>query len=295
MKLIKPAEIAAKIMTLIDEAEKELVIVSPYNKIVGWTKLINRIKKAQLQGVDISWYTRKNNVDSNNIEEVRSIGIEPVLVDDLHAKIYMNEEHAIFTSMNMSKTSDEKSIDLGYITEDKTEYDELYNAFLKHIKSKIISNKFKEQNVIAPGKTIANNVKYQRINSNEYYIKVIHEHIYRNYGAYEYRYKREEVLEYFNFINHGYKLQFIPYSQAIRIHIYLPTSEVIGNFEKRIYSNIEYNKLHEKSELEFCFDDNQNYVKYYFEKYDQKLNYWRMDIVNEFLKNLDILVNIIYK
>ncbi len=81
MKLIKPAETSAKIMTLIDEAEKELIIVSPYNNLDGWTKLTNKIKKAQSKGIEISWYSRKNNVDKSNSEEVRSIGIEPILVE----------------------------------------------------------------------------------------------------------------------------------------------------------------------------------------------------------------------
>lgn len=47
MKLIKPAEISAKIMTLIDEADKQLIVVSPYNNISGWNKLLIRIKEAQ--------------------------------------------------------------------------------------------------------------------------------------------------------------------------------------------------------------------------------------------------------
>lgn len=294
MKLIKPAEISAKIMTLIDEAEKELVIVSPYNKIVGWTKLINRIKKAQSQGVEISWYTRKNNVDKSNSEEVQTLGIEPILIDDLHAKVYFNEEYAILTSMNMSKISDEKSIDLGYITENKIEYDELYNAFLKHIKAKTIHNKTNAQTINSATQTIANNLNFHKIDTDENYVRFIHEHIQKNHGTYEYNYKYGEILEYFDFIKPGYKIQFFPYSQAIRIHICLPPSEILTNIEKRVTNNNEYKKLYKKSELDFCYDDNQNYVKYYFEEYDQKLNYWKLDIVNQFLKNLEILVNTIY-
>jgi len=39
MKFIVPLEIASKIMTLIVEAEKELILVSPYVKINDWDKM----------------------------------------------------------------------------------------------------------------------------------------------------------------------------------------------------------------------------------------------------------------
>lgn len=286
MKLIKPAEISAKIMTLIDEAEKELVIVSPYNNLTGWNKLINRIKKAQSKGVDISWYTRKNNVEKNNSDEVRSIGIEPVLVDDLHAKIYMNEDYAIVTSMNMSKISDEKSIDIGYITESKAEYDELNKTFLKHIKS--ASSKIKEQNV--NGESAKN--EYLQVNSDERYIKVIHEHIFRKYGAQEFRYEKEKVLEYLEFIKPGYKIQFLPYTQAIKIHIYLPAFASLDKLEDRIANHREFKKLYKKSELALLSDKSENYVKYYFE--DKRLTDWDLELLNHFLRNLDILIDTIF-
>ena len=38
MKFIPPLEIASKIMTLITEADKELILVSPYVKINEWEK-----------------------------------------------------------------------------------------------------------------------------------------------------------------------------------------------------------------------------------------------------------------
>lgn len=295
MKLIKPAEISAKIMTLIDEAEKELIIVSPYNDIADWTKLTNRIKKAQANGVLISWYSRKNNVDRKNSDEVRSVGIEPILIYDLHAKIYFNEETAIFTSMNMSQVSDNKSIDLGYITENKTEYDELYSAFKKHIKGKSVSNKVKEKNENIPSNPVSSRAKPQGIKTDEYYVKIIHEHILKNYGSYSYSYKKGDSLEYYEFIKPGFKIQFLPYSRAIKTHIYFPTSGALDNVEQEINRNNEYKKFIGESEYEFVFGDQQNYIKFYFEKKYCNINSWNEDIMNEFLENVDFLVKISYK
>lgn len=39
MKFIPPLEISSKIMTLIKEANRELIIVSPYIQILYWTKM----------------------------------------------------------------------------------------------------------------------------------------------------------------------------------------------------------------------------------------------------------------
>ena len=39
MKLIKPSQISGEIMTLIEEADKKLIIVSPYCKFSDWKKL----------------------------------------------------------------------------------------------------------------------------------------------------------------------------------------------------------------------------------------------------------------
>ena len=40
MKLIKPSEISAKILTLLDESNERVILVSPYMKIPKWDKLL---------------------------------------------------------------------------------------------------------------------------------------------------------------------------------------------------------------------------------------------------------------
>ena len=47
-------EIASKIMTLIVEAEKELILVSPYVKINDWDKMKKSLLKAVNKGVAIT-------------------------------------------------------------------------------------------------------------------------------------------------------------------------------------------------------------------------------------------------
>ncbi len=123
MELIQPAEISGKIMTLIDQAKEEIIIVSPYNKFTYWKKLTQRIEKAKQRGVKIKWYIRKN-VD-NNVEQIRQIGIEPIEIENLHCKLYLNEQHAVVTSMNLHEYSDSSSIDIGYLITEEDKYKEL--------------------------------------------------------------------------------------------------------------------------------------------------------------------------
>lgn len=131
MDLIPPLEIASKIMTLIQESEKELIIVTPYVSINGWDKMKKCLTKAVERGVRIVFVARKN--AKQDLSSLLEIGITPILVEDLHAKIYINDKYAIVTSLNMILYSDMNSIDIGYITQTKQERVELLEFVQKHI------------------------------------------------------------------------------------------------------------------------------------------------------------------
>lgn len=290
MKLIKPAEISAKIMSLIDDSEKELIIISPYNKIGGWAKLINRIKKAQAREIKISWYSRKNNVDDNNAKEViLNLGIRPVLIDDLHAKIYMNEKSAVFTSMNMSKISDDKSIDLGYITENQKEYDEIFNFFKTFIyKPNNIENIEELTSTNYKKNLIKNEVLGEPI-SNFFYLAGIHEHLKKQYGTFKYIINQDNGLTYFDFRKPNYSIQFITYDQAIKVLINLPTKTSISRIENKINQNAN---LIFKREL--AYSEYENNVKYYY-KSNHKIVEWGKYQLQLFLKDFDILIDLVFK
>lgn len=123
MKFIAPLEIASKIMTLIVEAEKELILVSPYININDWDKMKNSLSKAVNKGVKITFITRAN--ANNDYTPLKALKINPILIKDLHAKVYINEKYAIVTSQNIIHYSDINSIDLGYLTENESERNEL--------------------------------------------------------------------------------------------------------------------------------------------------------------------------
>ncbi|MCU0472974.1 MAG: hypothetical protein MUC93_06360 [Bacteroidales bacterium] len=290
MKLIKPAEISAKIMTLIDEAEKELIIVSPYNKLTGWTKLINKIKKAREKGIAITWYSRKNDVKKENSEEViRNLGITPILIDDLHAKIYMNETSAIFSSMNMSKVSDEKSIDLGYITTDKNEYNEIYNVFKRHILMSVKHDSTKTFPLKISKKVIPDKGKLYESISDIFFFNGIHDHILRHYGEFEHKCNKGDSLVYHNFIKERYKLLFNTYDQSIKVLITVPTFVIRDRTEKKLIQ--DKSKLTCKEELSFFVND--PIIKYYYVS-NVFITEWGDAQLEVFLSDLDILLNAVF-
>ena len=133
MKFIPPLEIASKIMTLIVEAEKELILVSPYVKINNWDKMKKSLSKAVNKGITITFIVREDT--TNDLSPLNTLNITPILIKDLHAKVYINDKYAIVTSQNITHYSDINSIDIGYQTETEMERAELINFVNKYIKN----------------------------------------------------------------------------------------------------------------------------------------------------------------
>lgn len=135
MRLIKPSQITGEIMTLIEEADKKLIIVSPYCDFSNWKKFLNTISFLKRKKTHVEFYVREGELKT--AVEVERIGFDAIPVPNLHTKLYLNEKYAIVSSMNLLSFSDKNSLDIAYQTETKNEYDELiqyYNRYLKIFK-----------------------------------------------------------------------------------------------------------------------------------------------------------------
>ncbi len=126
-------------MTLIDQAKEELIIVSPYTNIRNWVKLTKRLKRAIDRGVEVRWFIREDADDDR--EQIRQFGIEPIEVERLHCKFYMNENGAVVTSMNLNESSDKSSIDIGYFTDDPEQCLELWDFVDTYLESPILEER----------------------------------------------------------------------------------------------------------------------------------------------------------
>ncbi|WP_163411369.1 phospholipase D-like domain-containing protein [Flavobacterium ajazii] len=131
MIFIPPMEIATRIMTLIDNAKTNLVLVSPYISIDGWDKFKRCLQRAVDRGIIITIYAREN--ANQNLDSIISFNVNLVLVKDLHAKIYLNESYAIASSQNLVQYSDSNSIDFGYCTETEEERSQLLNLINQYL------------------------------------------------------------------------------------------------------------------------------------------------------------------
>lgn len=118
-------EIATRIMTLIDNAKTNLVLVSPYISIDKWDKFKKCLQRAVDRGVAITIYAREN--ADQNLDCIKTFQVNLILVKDLHAKIYLNDSYAIASSQNLIQYSDSNSIDFGYFTETEEELNQLLN------------------------------------------------------------------------------------------------------------------------------------------------------------------------
>ena len=132
MKLIKPKQISGEIMTLLDEADKEVIIISPYVKVTEWKKLENTFQKLKLRNVDVKFYFREN--ENKTLYEIENLGFKAVPIENLHCKVYMNENYGIVSSMNLYKYSDENSLDIAYKTDNAEDYNELRDFYDRYIK-----------------------------------------------------------------------------------------------------------------------------------------------------------------
>lgn len=140
MELIRPTEVSGKILSLIEDAKAELIIVSPYNNINEWKKMSRFLGEAKKRLPLIQYYAREGEVHRG----LKKIGIEPILINRLHAKMYLNESYAIFSSMNLVMASDESSLDFALKTETEEEYREALNYFKNYILPKVAQTPEKE-------------------------------------------------------------------------------------------------------------------------------------------------------
>lgn len=138
MKFLKPNSVSGEIMNLLDEAKEKVIIVSPYCKFDKWYKLVKKLKDLQSRNIEIEFYIRDN--EPETLEQVLKIGIVPICIPNLHAKVYLNEKTAIVTSMNLLLSSEINSLDLGYMTSSKEEYLELIDFYETYLKRNFLSS-----------------------------------------------------------------------------------------------------------------------------------------------------------
>ena len=222
-------------------------------------------------------------MDQRNSDEVRSLGIKPILVDDLHAKIYMNGKVGIVTSMNLTQSSDDKSIEIGYMTETEVEYEELESFFKSNIENGVLHKKPKKP-IHQPERKRSESRKDSSVRKEPSYgyVMNIKKHISDNYDV------REEIkwrdgmyeLRFFDFLRKGNRIFIEPYEHALKLWVNFPKYKPPKESLRKLNS-LELS-LSQSNELAFYEDENE--FKYYF-KDARPLVSWSKNKMMMFIKD----------
>ena len=109
---------------IIEDADRELLLISPYIKADDETKNLLRNKT---RATTIHVIYGKKELKPAEESFLDSLGIRTSFLKSLHAKCYLNENEALLTSMNLYKFSQEHNDEMGILVSRKDDH-ELYRA-----------------------------------------------------------------------------------------------------------------------------------------------------------------------
>ncbi len=128
MKFIEIEENLNTIISLIENAEKSIVIVSPFNDFSGWDNLRSAIDKATERGIIVNYYVR----EGEGFNGIEGLKVNLFEVPKLHAKMFYSEKEALISSGNLTSGSD---INWVCRLDTQEEVEELYEFYEEKIKS----------------------------------------------------------------------------------------------------------------------------------------------------------------
>jgi len=115
---------------IINESEKEIIIISPYIKLKN--DVFDKLNRATKRGVKIKLVYGKKKLSDEELHKLYNLNIQTKYISNLHSKIYINEYRCIISSMNLYEYSQQKNIEIGYlINKQNTDYSHLINQLKK--------------------------------------------------------------------------------------------------------------------------------------------------------------------
>ncbi|MBI4289292.1 MAG: hypothetical protein HY671_12810 [Chloroflexi bacterium] len=112
-------EVTPQVLAIIKEAKKYAVIVTPYVDL--WGHAEDAIRLAVKNGVKVVAIVRGDPevIDSPGVAWLADNGVDVLAVDKLHAKIYLNEQDLVLSSMNLIKSSAHSSHEIAWYVQDE--------------------------------------------------------------------------------------------------------------------------------------------------------------------------------
>jgi phosphatidylserine/phosphatidylglycerophosphate/cardiolipin synthase-like enzyme len=138
-KFIYDDKILPAIYELIEQAQEEIIIISPYINL--WGHLTSKLEKSFAYKVFIARKNQDGKLDEV-IKKMNELGIQLRVVENLHAKIYLNEKRCIISSMNLYDYSTANSKEVAIIIDDEETLCEINKYINEDLfpKSEIVTN-----------------------------------------------------------------------------------------------------------------------------------------------------------
>lgn len=120
LEILDQPETVLRLVQLVEEARTRLRLVSPYTSLDRLRNLTRSIRAALKRQVSVNLVVREPDLSTRHtaanveaIQELVTAGAKLFSAKDLHAKIYVSENHAIVTSLNLLDSSFNNSIEIG--------------------------------------------------------------------------------------------------------------------------------------------------------------------------------------
>ncbi len=132
MKYVDVKENLNSIISMVENAEEYVVLVSPYSNLEGWDKFKNAINKATKSGVKVDYYVRVG----DGYTGIEGIDVNLFEVPELHAKMFYSEKDALISSGNLANNPDINWVCILQTEQEKNELREFFNNHIKPVASK---------------------------------------------------------------------------------------------------------------------------------------------------------------
>ncbi len=127
-------EVGNEVISLINEAQRNIVIVTAYLKLDGWQHAQRALVQAMRRGVDVTFIVRLNDewVENQSVAWLQQNKVKVLALENLHAKIYQNENRTLISSMNLHTFSANNSLEIAMVIQTQ-EDDRKIRAYVKSL------------------------------------------------------------------------------------------------------------------------------------------------------------------
>ncbi len=117
---------------LIEEAQKYVILVSPFVRISKLGDLQRAIRAAVERGVAVTLVTNSEALATvDEMGELNQKAVRLFVLNELHAKVYLSEKGALVSSLNLTDASFNRSIEIGiWVPKARPEYSQIL-AFMR--------------------------------------------------------------------------------------------------------------------------------------------------------------------